>query len=98
LQIKRAVLPLVQYGNTRLLRIGFRRLNAISPEAAGEGNDRRELGLRVTELMLSEIEMGSDASDLSCDNSSGGNAGNDFHLRKRLGHRRLPRTMPSCSG
>src|SRR6516162_6031036 len=24
-----------------------------------------------------------------------GNTGNDFHLRKRLGHRRMPRTMPS---
>src|ERR1700733_3136640 len=27
-----------------------------------------------------------------------GNAGDDFHLRKRLGHRRMPRTMPSSSG
>jgi hypothetical protein len=27
-----------------------------------------------------------------------GNAGDDFHLRRRLGHRRMPRTMPSSSG
>lgn len=26
------------------------------------------------------------------------NAGDDFHLRKRLGHRRMPRTRPSSSG